>query len=328
MFKFRNKVKAKKGLLALDALIGTILSVIALFFIFQVFASTFLQTPTNLDIAKQNAQSIVDFVDYSEKKSNSLEILSGCYNMLKLTNIENFQLESDDNKYFYIINNKGVYLFKFDYLSEVITKQKFSETKKVKFIEFKNNLNLKVDKTDSYTFSFEIYGNSVLTNDNKINSNTPGNFILLVPQFKIFDKNCFNSFLSIFDFLDSNQNNLIGRTLFESKFDSKTQTMINKYEKTANVKGYAEANNVKLSEEQLDNTKQILWSESIGNYLIYNPKNNNLFLSYSELSNSLIKVNLCYRFQIQNENIEKKNEQLKKTPKKLNYLNNIIKFQY
>ena len=143
----------RKGILALDALIGTILSVIALFFIFQVFVSAFLQTPSNLKIAEGNAKSIVEFVNFNLNKDLDYNNFENCFSVLKLNFLENYQYKEDNqkNNYFYILNNKGVHIVK---------KSDIPEDNDAKKSFFKNYLN-KIPKKD---FRFEKQVNLKLDN--------------------------------------------------------------------------------------------------------------------------------------------------------------------
>lgn len=147
MNKRFSRNHSKKGLMALQALIGTILSIIALFFIVNIFASVFLQNSTNEKIAIANAQSIVDFVNFAHIDNN--ENIDDCFYILKLHNLENYQIhDSDDNKnFFYVISNKAVNIISFKNKKNFLDKKEISGlvTKK---IDFNYNINLISDITE------------------------------------------------------------------------------------------------------------------------------------------------------------------------------------
>ena len=101
-FRFKSRLKFRKGIIALDATIGVILSVLALFLVFQLFSNIFFQDSSNLLIVKNNIEGIKNFVvlgnDNLEFKS-----ISNCFLKLRLKNLEIFQKEEDDNSN-YVIN--------------------------------------------------------------------------------------------------------------------------------------------------------------------------------------------------------------------------------
>ena len=90
MFRARSS-SGRKGILALEALIGSILSVIALVVLVGYF-SDLLPQEDNKKIAEENAQSIVDFVNYFQTDIN-YNTLDNCFNLLKLDFQTNFQFQ-------------------------------------------------------------------------------------------------------------------------------------------------------------------------------------------------------------------------------------------
>jgi len=149
-----NKSKSKKAFLALESLLGIIISVVALFFIFQTFFNVFFQTPTNLKIAEDNARSIVEFIDYSNKKyANS----NDCYTLLSLKNLENYQFKDNDNKnYFYFINNIGVNIYlKKDFDLAINNFDDLKNLKPIKTLKFKNKIKLNKEKLDVNKINFD-----------------------------------------------------------------------------------------------------------------------------------------------------------------------------
>ncbi len=108
----------RNGLMALEALLAILLSVAALVSLLFIFINIFLGgQPTNLEIAKDNARSIADFIDYYSIKSSSYySDMTNCFGILKLFNLENFQIKekSDGENYFYVITTDSVYILKLE----------------------------------------------------------------------------------------------------------------------------------------------------------------------------------------------------------------------
>ncbi len=136
-FRFKSRLKFRKGIIALDATIGVILSVLALFLVFQLFSNIFFQDSSNLLIVKNNIEGIKNFVvlgnDNLEFKS-----ISNCFLKLRLKNLEIFQKEEDDNSnYVIIISSNGISYLSFDKMKSLIESN---------FKDFNlNSLNLVVD---------------------------------------------------------------------------------------------------------------------------------------------------------------------------------------
>lgn len=141
----------KKAMLALEALIGTILGVIALLFVFQTFISIFYINSTNLDIAQANAESIKEFVNFFEKNSY-YSSLTNCYNILKLENLQYIQVQGQENFYFYIIDNQGVSIYPISQYENLITLGKDTiEKSKIDTIYFENEISINtLDIINSY----------------------------------------------------------------------------------------------------------------------------------------------------------------------------------
>lgn len=185
MNKCNSIFNKKKGIIALDALVGTILSVIALFFVVSTIASIFLETPTNEKIAQANAQSIVDFVDYFSQGDYSS--LKNCYSTLKLFNLENIQFEGNDIKdnYFYIIDSKGVYILSLKYYEDFIddySNFKYENFKNKKY-DFKNNVDIWFEDTDKGSNWYKLFLDNP---DAVLNFKNKADLLILSP---IFDNN-------------------------------------------------------------------------------------------------------------------------------------------
>ncbi len=157
----RSKVDNRKGLFALESLLGLVLSVIALMILVKIFASAFLQTPTNEKIANYNGESIRDFIVYSS--SGEYSEVSNCFNILKFINLENYQFEEEGGKknYFYVIANDAVYVISQKYIGDFKSNpddfRKFGG-KKFSYGKDIGNINLFEDKTDQgLPISFELF---------------------------------------------------------------------------------------------------------------------------------------------------------------------------
>ena len=109
--------RSKKGLMSLEALVGILLSVAAMLALISLFVSLFLNTPTNLEIAKDNARSIIDFVDFSRESYGHKK---ECYTLLKLKNLDNYQIEEEDGNYFHVVDRKGVHILKMEVFHEIL----------------------------------------------------------------------------------------------------------------------------------------------------------------------------------------------------------------
>lgn len=113
-FKYNNC--NKKGLMALDFLIGIILSTLALFALIAFFGDKFFVMPENEKIAQDNMNSIMDFFDIIDEKYSGN--YKNCFANFKLTNLENFQFSENnlDDNYFYLLsienNQSYIYIFK------------------------------------------------------------------------------------------------------------------------------------------------------------------------------------------------------------------------
>jgi hypothetical protein len=133
-------IKNKKGILALQAVVTMMLSTLALLLLLQASISFLkLNNPENLDIARDNAQSIVDFIDYSNNKYDNGP--NACYTLLKLKNLQNFQLNDQANTYFYLVTNDGVHIYKNEeYIVERVIKDDANlRIEREDYIEFKDN---------------------------------------------------------------------------------------------------------------------------------------------------------------------------------------------
>jgi hypothetical protein len=160
-----NISNRKKGILALEALIGTILSVIALVVLVGFFADLLPQS-NNLKIAEENTQSIVDFVNYFQTDSN-YKSLDNCFNILKLNYQTNFQYsEEGKENYFYIIAEDGVYITPFSNIAQFyddVDSSSIELNKYRKIDSFDNPIELYYDNTDKTNWN--ILSTIIFVND-------------------------------------------------------------------------------------------------------------------------------------------------------------------
>ncbi len=144
----------KKGFLALESLTSIILSVIALVFLFQLFINFFLQTPTNENIAEQNAKSMSDFVNYFTT-SPDYKNMNNCFNILKLEKLTNFQFYTDNYKdnYDYIIDNKAIYVVKHSSKEQIFISGEYEKYRVAKF-PFEKEMKIVYDNTDNWDLNW------------------------------------------------------------------------------------------------------------------------------------------------------------------------------
>lgn len=117
-------MEKKKAIMALEALLGTVLSVLALFFIFQAFMSVFFTNSSNLEIAQANAESIVEFVEYFPSNKNYAG-MTNCYNLLKLSHIQVTQ-DLDDQWFFLVLDSEGIYILSSQFSQKYLEELDFS----------------------------------------------------------------------------------------------------------------------------------------------------------------------------------------------------------
>lgn len=150
---------SRKGLMSLEMLLGTILSVVALLIMLNAVFSL-LEPSDNLGVVENNVDSIVDFVKYNFDTNNKYSNNQNCFNILKLSNLENFQ-HNDNVNYFYVIDEKGVYAFDKRFLEKFLQDKSISDIRPVYSKSFGINLNMREDKTDpgwEYTFEVDLTG--------------------------------------------------------------------------------------------------------------------------------------------------------------------------
>jgi len=174
---FSYEKKERKAIISLDALIGTILSVVALVLVFQVFTTVFLNTPSNLKIAESNANSISNFVDFSNNNKD-LNQFNDCFTVLKIKNLENFQFQKDKANYFYIIKNDGIYIFKLSDMENFLKTYNFNL--KVKYIKFKKPINILIDNTKNGKWHFNAFGYDINSADKTIKLKSNDDYIILL----------------------------------------------------------------------------------------------------------------------------------------------------
>lgn len=292
----------KKGLYALEQLIGIIISAIVLIMLFIYFILPFFfNTSTNLNIAKNNANSIKDFIDMSSDfKYNNLQ---DCFITLKITNLENFQFrENEKNKdnYIYVIDSKRVYVLPFEYIDKIHDIKNIDILSKYKTDEFKSGkLNIYYDKTNQgsivsgdidivpFIFSFGI-GKS----DTNLNLEKKGDYLILYPI--IGDDEYIKDKVKKITFEDYSQNR------WNTKIYSKEPFI----ESTINSDYINEGSTLEKKNNFIDVT---------GDKLIFKIDDRNLFVNEGPLSDMIIDNFLCSfnylhqqdRLSFYNSNIEK-----------------------
>lgn len=283
----RFKSERKGVSIALESLLGIILSVIALILLFQLFANIFLQTPTNLKIAEDNAKSIVEFVDYSENKYKNM---NECFSILKLKNLDNYQIETQGQLYFHIINHKGVYIFEKEILTHILSKDielndDFLEKYSVAKYYFKNEKKIMKENLDPNQIGFDFVNEvagifdvaSIFEEDDDIQiekdffyrSNlVDSNYIILAP---VFGQGILGYDLSFGDDYD-----------FIKFFGSNQNTMT-----ALNYERFIEDDILNMFSNKVIN--EFYYDSS---YLVYKV-GSNLYPSYTSEGEFFIKNNLC-----------------------------------
>ena len=297
MFKAGNCsfTRNKRAIMALDALIGTVLSVIALFFLLQLMYVFFFQNnDPNLEIAKNDAQSIVDFVNTysSDNKNNPYFDNENCFFILKLQNLENFQVQKDAKKtYSYLITDKEVLIVDNDNVKLFEENLQLNSNIVKKSYKFENQVQIKKDKTD------------------------PG-LLAKVDLFFIFSVGDSGKF----KIKETLNKQLIYLKQGENKagkgFDNNNILYPFIYQENKNIVGI-EKNPVDWYTSGIWGGQPKNFKLVNGGYLVFSKNwygdRNILFATESELSNLFVKNNLCSKKQLEklnNEGYYKKEENL------------------
>lgn len=209
----------KKGFLALEALIGTILSVVALVFLFSLF-SNLLPTDENEVIATKNAESIVNFVNYFQEDPNYAS-LENCYNILQLNYQTFFQyVEEGKENYIYLISKEGVYLVPFSKLPlfyDQVKDNNYNFNDYYLVEKFEREVSLFYDNTDktSYKFFTDLFfiSDELNLELEKISNIDEKEFYLLKPQVTYTE----DKILSYLPFI-ADESNGYDVSLFENEF--------------------------------------------------------------------------------------------------------------
>lgn len=300
----QNNLKNKKAIMAMDALIGTILSVIALFFLLQLMYMFFFQNnDENFKIAQSDAQSIVDFVNTysSDNKNNPYFDNENCFFMLKLQNLENFQVQKDAKKtYSYVITQKEVLIIDNENIKLFEENLQLNSNIVKKSYKFNKPIQIKKDETDDlsipkFDFAFiEFGGSSPLI----INNLLKEQFIELKQGENLMGKGYDN-------------NNILYPFIYQENIIEIEKNPIDWYK--SGVLG-GQSKNFKLV-----NGGNLVYSKK------YNTDRNILFVTNSELSNIYVKNNLCSKKQLESQNkniVNSKEENLLS----IDYLNKKVSF--
>lgn len=277
-------MKNKKAIMALDALIGTVLSVIALFFLLQLMYIFFFQdNDPNLKIAKNDAQSIVDFVNTysSDNKNNPYFDNENCFFILKLQNLENFQVQKDAKKtYSYVITSNGVLILDNENVKNFEENYQLTPSMIKKEYKFDKSIQIRKDETPKDAFAkvtiFFIFDIGT-SNDLKLSDSWTdvSQYIYLKQKENIIGK----SF---------NNNNILNIFIPEKGYINNAENFV----KDGVIGGYPK--NFKLQN---------------GNYLVfsrnYHGPQNLLFATNTEVSEIYIKNNLCSNKFINDKNRKK-----------------------
>lgn len=260
MKKFTNNF-SKKGQAGTDSALIQLFYIILGVFVLLTFVKiiiTFLNLDSNSnnDISKSNAESIYNFQSYSS--SNKYSSLDSCYTTLKLTNLENYQFksseETSDNKMI-VINKQGISTYPLSKKDDFYDNPSSSNLNSIK--KFESEIKLVKDITAQgsiATIDLEIF--AIGSFDSLLVLGSEVEYITFEP---IFGKEFGSTFDNIFDEnfeILNNQNNYLVKLI------------------TKDVGGF---DIVKIQTA----------------YLAYNPKTKEMFVTAGKVSDSIIINNLC-----------------------------------
>lgn len=292
----------KKGIVfSLEALVGTILSTIALIFIMtQMLALFFMETPTNEQIVNNNMKSINEFIEFSNERFS--DVNNNCYTMLKLKNLENFQFDINNNKnYFIVISETEISSHPLSELSKIDTINDFDKIEILNKDKLKVPVELYLDDTSDSILSVSVYGQKMGSLQNNLVLNKKINKIVLIPNYKMdlwFVEAQFGP-------IKSNQNIIVGRNYYEIE-----GSIVENSPLGVNT----ESNDIYIKQH-------ITYPK--GFYLGYNPISNKLFLSNSEYSNTFLNYRSC---AIENLMSDDYDGSIKENPKYADFINDKLTF--
>ena len=208
----------KKGFLALEALIGTILSVVALVFLFQYFIGIIFSTPSNLSIVENNIENFNQFIEMPQ--NSGMSSYNNCFFSLRLNHLENFQYPEEGSNYFYVIKEDGVYYSKLvnlvQFQEDWIDKK--SSNLITKELDF-DNIHLKIDKSVSRSVDYEAFftdvGSYVFGDASEfVELFSQDNVVyILKPDFGILDKTNNQNEYEVMVFEDDEFKTIVGKNL-------------------------------------------------------------------------------------------------------------------
>ncbi len=180
---FKISKKRKKSIIALEFLVGLVLSIIALVMVYKFFSQAFFNDFSNFDIAKINAEFIKEIVDHSFSSNTN-----NCFFMLNFVN-KQFTQSDKDTKYFYVLDKDGVYILRIEnndiyttlknLIKSYKTDKEIYKREAVKKYFFDKKVNLKIDKTKDANFLSYLY-KFLGTSSKKLDLENYNDFIVLI----------------------------------------------------------------------------------------------------------------------------------------------------
>lgn len=279
-------INSKKGMLALEALIGVVLAVIGLFLVVNLIVDNFLDNSTNFDIAKENAESVKDFLEFS--LTGDYANLASCYNIMRFYNSENFQYPSNQGYFFYVIDSSGVYVLRQELLSSVLEKgsmKGIAGRPNTRF-DFGKNINMYIDLTDEGTI-WSFYGSGSF--DSQLNLEKT-DFVIIEPNVGTIKNS--NKYILKYskDYERITNDNCLGGQL-------------------------CDAENSRLQDYDVIDSDVF--------YLVFDIGSGDLFFTTSEISSVVVKQNLCSNKYLVRE-ITYEKYKTADDPRNIEYINNKI----
>jgi len=337
----------KKGFMALESLTGIIISAIAFVFVVGLFYNTLLMmNPTNEKIVKGNVESIVEYVDYSSKQfSNN----GNCFNLLKLTNLENFQIEKEHGEYIIFITDSYVKFIDKKKISNLylVNRNEVAESGASTYtpdstedMNFNNDANYEIPTYDPDSAENMNFNNDIDYEAPKYNPDS-------TEDMNFDDNNVdYKMTTDTSDDLDYIEkiNNINAK---EYKFDEKVNLMYDdssdsiittsfyfwKVGEIYNKLELKKADFILLSPDTDNNQNTYNMEVSVngalqpakGKYLVFNPYSRELFLTKSDYSNTLVKFSTC---AIKGFNLDKQNNFLSTSPDFADFIGEELHFDW
>ena len=240
----------------------TLMSIVAIFFLINVFSS-FFEDPYNSKIRDIHMNSIYTFIKDSDEIYTRGNLNKECYFMLNLHSILDTQKNENILRGF-IIRDNGIY--KHDYNIEEEVDKRYPSTFKTL------DVNIKKDDTKKTLLSFFNSKNIKIAE---------ASYLKFIPK---------DNRYQIILFMDNKQVDLLDDNI-EEKTKLTNEDLGNWFGNEIDL--YSSDESIFLKEATEIKSKSELDYDNF--FLAYNPKNKNLFVTQNELTNFFINENHCIR---------------------------------